>query len=87
MARRRCIWYRNDLQLHCCCPRHGHLRGLHSRRYYDSDALAIWEIFFYMSMLLPSWLALYRRLRSITALIVLRLWGGLMFIGGVGVVC
>lgn len=57
--------------------------AVRSTQYYESDAIAIWEILFCTSVMLPSWLAHYRRLRSTTAQIVLRLWGALMFIGGV----
>ena len=61
--------------------------AVRSREYYDSDSLAICEILFCTSILLPTWLAHYQRLRSTTAQIVLRLWGALMFIGGVITVC
>lgn len=61
--------------------------AVRSREYYDSDSLAIWEILFCTSVLLPSWLAHYKRLRSTTAQIVLRLWGALMFMGGVITIC
>jgi len=61
--------------------------AVRSRRYYDSDSLAIWEILFCTSILLPTWLAHYHRLRSTAAQIVPRLWGALIFIAGVITIC